>query len=70
MDIIYSILHEGKVQVGDTEGIDEKWTPSIWMTSLLAFLVSVLITTNRFPIGAGVLRLPSFLPHTFRRGSQ
>ena len=46
IDIFYSILHEGKVQVGDTESIDEKWTPSIWMTSLLASLVSVLITPN------------------------
>ena len=41
-----SILHEGNRDAGDTEGLDEKWTPSIWMESLLASLVMVLESPN------------------------
>ena len=42
----FSILHEGNRAAGDTEGLDEKWTPSIWMESLLASLVMVLESPN------------------------
>jgi len=41
-----SILHPCQPEVGDQEGLDEKWTPSIWMTPLLESVVSVLIEPN------------------------
>ena len=46
MEFVYSILHEAKLTIGDTEGMDEKWSPGIGMESLLASLVSVLHTPN------------------------
>jgi len=45
-DVCLSILHEAKLTIGDTEGMDEKWSPGIGMESLLASLVSVLHTPN------------------------
>ena len=41
-----SILHEGNREVGDAEDMDEKWSPAIWMESLLASLVWVLESPN------------------------
>jgi len=41
-----SILHQGNHQVGDIEGLELKWTASIWMTSLLESAVSILMEPN------------------------
>ena len=45
-DTIYSILHGGRVEVGDAESIEEKWTPGFWMSSVLAAVVAILNSPN------------------------
>jgi len=45
-NLCMSILHEGNREVGDAEDMDEKWSPAIWMESLLASLVWVLESPN------------------------
>ena len=44
--IEYLFSLEGNREVGDAEEMDEKWSPAIWMESLLASLVWVLESPN------------------------